>query len=114
MPTPSGRETADERRDRQATQRWAHREEAREPFMDWARDEAADFVPELVTLRDTGKSYEQVKRSYEDEAHADAFSVALKELGISHPSHSIVFEIASGSQPYHQVGVYQRDVPADL
>lgn len=82
MPTASGRETAQEKRDRQHRERWAKINAAVEALPDgWAEAEARAIVAEDAQLRASiAPVWERAKREYLAEPEAVAVSRALEAL----------------------------------
>jgi hypothetical protein len=116
MPTPSGHETADEKRERQRREKWLRRQMAAAPLVPAARREALGFMTEVRALRDdeTKRSFERLERHFGSQLEADAFADALREAGFSRISQSVRIKLFAGQQPDHTVEVVKDNIPGDL
>lgn len=106
MPTPSGRESASEKRERLERVRRAALNEAIAALPEgWAASEAESLMREDDAKRAAGRPwYDRAERDYASEPEAAAVSRAVKALsGADYVGFSMVFELLSKKAPVYRV-----------
>lgn len=107
MPTASGRETAQEKRDRQHAARWAKINAAVAALpAGWAESEAAAMMAdEAARVAAGGPSYHRTERSYATHPEAVAVARAMEAHTSGYVSVATVYDMRHGGPETYRVAV---------